>query len=196
MKKRSTGHLVGSVLVVSNNERPTVEEDSVTVVPYDAAWSSLYAAEAPRVCNALGSMVVECEHIGSTAVPGLWAKPIIDILIGANRSEPPGQDQLSAMAALGSVYLGEDGHRPGRFFFRRRDGGLYNVSVVPHDGRLWHDTLTLRNYLRTTPEAVNRYSAVKRHAAAVHPTSLLGYQGAKRVVVEELKTAARSARRD
>lgn len=161
------------------------------MVPHDARWSSLYAGEAPRVVTALGQSAQAAEHIGSTAVPGLWAKPTVDILIGSNRPGPPTLPHLTAMAALGYVYLGEDGRRPGRFFFRRRGESSFNVSVVPAGGSLWVENLMFRDYLRRSPSAVERYSEAKREAAAAHPTSLLAYQDAKRPVIDQLKREAR-----
>lgn len=176
-----------------SRKHPAVEEAGVAVVAYDDDWPRLYEAEAVRVRGALGPSVVGCEHFGSTAVPGLWAKPIVDILVGTDRSEPPPEEALSAMASLNYVYLGEDGRRPGRFFFRKRRAGLYNVSLMPHGGALWNDNLMFRDYLRCNPAAVRRYSEVKRKAATAYPDSLLAYQNAKRSVVEELKEAARIA---
>ncbi len=170
---------------------PSSEEPSVEVVPYDEDWPARYAREAPRVCAALSALLVDCQHFGSTAVPGMWAKPIIDILVGAGRAGAPRVQELEALAEMRYVYLGEDGRRPGRFFFRHREGDLFNLSVVPHNGDLWRDNLALRDYLRRTPGAIDHYSAAKRMAAQAHRGSLRGYQNAKREVVEDLKRAAR-----
>lgn len=145
--------------------------------------------------GALGQSAQAAEHIGSTAVPGLWAKPTVDILVGSNRSGPPTLPELTAMAALGYAYLGSDGRRPGRFFFRRRGESSFNVSVVPAGGSLWIENLMFRDYLRLSPGAVERYSAAKREAAAAHPKSLLAYQDAKRPVIDQLKREARRSGR-
>lgn len=178
---------------VIDEKRPAAEEDVVVVVPHDSRWASLYVREAPRIQTALCSLVAGCEHIGSTAVPGLWAKPVVDVLIGSNRGEPPTRQQLTAMGDLGYLYLGEDERRPGRFFFRRRKRRFFNVSVVPYGGQLWMDNLRLRDYLRRSPEAALRYSVAKKQSAAASPGSLLGYQNAKRAVLEQLKLEARQA---
>lgn len=179
-----------SVAFVGEDRSSAVEETTVVVVPHDDRWSSVYADEVPRVKAALSPFVDACEHIGSTAVPGLWAKPTVDILIGSNCSGPPTPHQLTAMAGLGYLYLGADERRPGRFFFRRRDESSFNVSVVPAGGSLWLDNLAFRDYLRRSPDAVARYSEVKRRAATVNPHSLLDYQDAKRAVVDQLKREA------
>lgn len=91
------------------------------------------------------------------------------------------------------VLYTEDGRRPGRFFFRKRGLNNFNVSFVPFDGDLWRDSVVLRDYLRTHPDEVGRYAAIKKAAAQTQtsPNSLLGYQNHKRPFVEEMKERAR-----
>jgi GrpB-like predicted nucleotidyltransferase (UPF0157 family) len=133
--------------------------------------------------------VAGIEHFGSTAVPGLIAKPIVDILIGAQPGSEP-HAAVVGLAGLGYEYLGEDGRRPGRHFWRKRGLPNFNVSTVLYRGAMWETNLAVRDFLRSHPEWVERYGQVKLNAAAVSGTSMLGYQNHKRDFVDELRAAA------
>jgi GrpB-like predicted nucleotidyltransferase (UPF0157 family) len=122
-------------------------------------------------------------------VPGLIAKPIIDILVGAQAGGEP-HTAIDGLSGLGYEYLGEDGRHPGRYFWRKRGINAFNVSVVPYLGALWESSLAVRDFLRTHPEWVERYGQVKLDAAAVSGTSMLGYQNHKRDFVDELRATA------
>jgi len=167
----------------------SAEEQWIEVVPHNDRWVMLYGSEAAAIHSALGVDALGIEHFGSTAVPGLVAKPIIDILIGA----PEGSDPHTAIVSLrqlGYEYLGEDGRRPGRYFWRKRGADAFNVSVVPFRGALWESNLAVRDFLRTHPEWAERYGQVKLRAAAKSETSMLGYQDHKRGFVDTLRAAA------
>ena len=158
-------------------------------MPHDGRWAELYRAEAAAIRAALGDYVAGIEHFGSTAVPGLTAKPIIDILIGTQAGSQP-HAAIDGLAGLGYEYLGEDGRRPGRYFWRKRGLPDFNVSAVPYRGALWEGNLAVRDFLRIHREWVERYGQVKLNAAAVSKTSMLGYQNHKRDFVGELRAAA------
>jgi GrpB-like predicted nucleotidyltransferase (UPF0157 family) len=158
-------------------------------VPHDGRWAECYQAESAAIRAALGDYVSGIEHFGSTAVPGLIAKPIVDILIGATPGREP-HAAINGLAGLGYEYLGEDGRRPGRFFWRKRGPTNFNVSAVPYPGVMWESNLAVRDFLRTHPEWVERYGQVKLNAAAVAGTSMMEYQDHKRDFVDELRGAA------
>ena len=127
------------------------------------------------------------EHVGSTAVPGLLAKPIIDVLIGVR----PGRETsvASQLATYGWTHLGEAGV-PGPEYLRRRAGQQANVHVVEHGSALWQDNVFLRDYLRRDADARRRYTAAKRLAVREAP-SLLAYSEQKAAVVADLLQQAR-----
>jgi GrpB-like predicted nucleotidyltransferase (UPF0157 family) len=120
---------------------------------------------------------VAIEHIGSTSVPDLCAKPIVDILVGLRELELT-DEQIAAMTELGYEYLGEYG-LPGRLFFRKGDPRTHNVHVVKHGGEHWERQLVFRDALRSDPEERRRYDAFKRRLAA---------EGHSREAYTELKT--------
>ena len=138
----------------------------VEIIDYDPRWPSRFEQEAERVRNALAESVVELEHMGSTAVPGLAGKPVVDISVGLRALELSAE-QLAAMEGLGYEYLGENG-LPGRLFFRRDEAGrrAYHVHAVEHGGTHWHRHRALRDYLREHPDEAERYGAEKRRVAA------------------------------
>ncbi|NJQ06159.1 GrpB family protein [Streptomyces lonarensis] len=125
-------------------------------------------------------------HIGSTAVPGLDAKSIIDLQVGCRGSEVPAV--VAALRRAGYDHLGTAGV-PGREYLRRRDEPPINVHVVERDGSLWRDNILFRDYLTAHPAAADRYAAAKREAARRAP-SLLAYSAAKAAVVADLMAAA------
>jgi NAD-dependent deacetylase len=147
-----------------------LREPPLEVVDYDPDWRHGYEAEAEVVRAALGAEVVAVEHMGSTAVPGLAAKPVIDISVGLRRAQLS-EDDVGAMERLGYEYLGENG-LPGRLFFRRNEAGrrTHHVHAVEHDGEHWHRHQAFRDYLRAHPEEAERYAAEKRRLAAHNVT--------------------------
>ena len=135
---------------------------AVEIVPYDDAWPARYETEAARVRDALGAGVVDLEHMGSTSVPGLAGKPVIDLSVGLERLELA-PAQIAAMQSLGYEYRGEYG-LPGRLYFHRADR---HVHVVEWGGEHWHRHRAFREYLREHPAEAEAYAAEKRRAAAV-----------------------------
>jgi GrpB-like predicted nucleotidyltransferase (UPF0157 family) len=129
------------------------------LTPYDDRWPRLFEDEAPRLLLALAP-VIAIEHVGSTAVPGLAAKPTIDIAVGVPSLE------LRAAAArrmeeLGYQYGGTH-DQPQHVFRRGRDVPWeVIVHVVEHEGPMWHHYLRFRDHLRSHRADANRYEALK-----------------------------------
>jgi len=158
-------------------------DEPVHLSPYDPNWPALFASEAGRIQAALpGDAAIE--HIGSTAIPGLLAKPVIDIMIGA---EPHHSlDSLrTKLVHIGYQDMGEAGV-PGRIYLRRRTGTHSNVALVRRGGPVWAANLALREYLRANPGAASEYAAAKRSAVEGGARSLLAYSNYKSKVVREL----------
>jgi GrpB-like predicted nucleotidyltransferase (UPF0157 family) len=149
--------------------------DRVLIVDYDACWPGLFAKEAKRIKDACGA--VEIEHVGSTAVPGLAAKPILDLMIGVmSFSEAAGLVPL--IEALGYVFLGTYGIE-GRLFFRSPEPCTHHLHIVEKDGQFWQDEILFRNYLRDHPVAGAAYVALKRELAIKFANDRPSYTEAK-----------------
>ncbi len=177
--------LRGSAGEVLDAVAASLREPPLEVVDYDSAWPGLYAEEAECVRRALGPGAVELEHMGSTAVPGLAAKPVIDISAGLERLELPA-DRIAAMEGLGYEYLGENG-LPGRLFFRKDEAGRRSrhVHVVELGGEHWHRHRAFGDYLRAHPAEAGRYAAEKQRIAAESSTHA-AYWELKKPFVEAL----------
>jgi GrpB-like predicted nucleotidyltransferase (UPF0157 family) len=167
-------------------------DEPVHVVDYDVDWPVSFEAECERLRVALRS-AGQIEHIGSTAVPGLPSKPIIDIMLGV-QIYPPSDGLVKTVAALGYESLGEAGVPERRYFRRRGAKENFNLHVVRHGGNQWTSNLALREYLRSSAEARAKYVAVKRSALALGATNLLAYSAAKSQVLAELLQKARRHR--
>jgi len=152
-------------------------DEPVELSAYDARWPTWYADDAAELRDALKGRVWEIEHFGSTAVPGMVAKPIVDILVGLTESPISAIDR-DAIAACGYEYLGEAGIA-GREYFRRRRGHYTNLAVVEWNGPLWRDNLAVRDYLRAHPEIAAQYADAKQQAHAAGARALLAYSDAK-----------------
>jgi len=161
-------------------ERALIDEP-VSLAPPDPRWTQLAAEEAARLRGALPDARVE--HVGSTAVPDLPAKPIIDLLVGVQELSP--LLRLPDYEALGEAGV------PGRLYFRKRGTVSFNAQVVELASPLWRDALLLRDYLRERAEERERYAARKRSAIDSGATTLLRYSEEKATTLAELVERAR-----
>jgi GrpB-like predicted nucleotidyltransferase (UPF0157 family) len=151
----------------------------VRVVPYDHRWPQLFAGERDQLAGVLGSGATAIHHIGSTSVPGLCAKPVIDVLV-----ETPDLGTIDRLTprveALGYVAKGEYGI-PRRRYFSRPEGKRLKthvhtyVSGDPQIGR----HLRFRDYLRAHPDAAKGYCIVKQSLALKHKDDAEAYQSGK-----------------
>lgn len=156
---------------------------------YDPAWPTQYAEMAARLTAAFGDSVDAVEHIGSTAVPGLVAKPVIDIAARAVTFDLDDE----ALAGLGFTHS-PDGPPNRRTYTRVVDGVLtHNLHVFPVAAWEHLNQRLLRDYLRDTPDAVRRYSDLKRTLAAEGLTGF-DYTKAKTALIQELTDHARARR--
>jgi GrpB-like predicted nucleotidyltransferase (UPF0157 family) len=162
--------------------------DRVELVDHDPRWAELFEEERERLAGVFDGRALGIEHIGSTSVPDLCAKPIIDVLVGLEKLELT-DEQIAAMESLGYAYLGEHG-LPGRLFFRK-DPRTHHVHVVLHGGEHWERQLVFRDTLRSDPEERRRYDEFKRRLAAEgHPRE--AYSELKTPFIREVEARARA----
>lgn len=165
----------------------------VRVAPYDPAWPTLFAAEATRLDPLLSAkgVMLRLEHTGSTAVPGLAAKPVLDLLAGWEAPVVRAA-AIGALEASGYQYRGEQGI-PGRDFFRRGEPRQYHLHLTRVGSAFWDDHRTFRDYLRATPAAADAYAVLKRALAARYPTDRERYIEGKTAFVRTTLAHARAA---
>ncbi|MBI4310263.1 MAG: GrpB family protein [Chloroflexi bacterium] len=146
----------------------------VIVVDYDPAWPAQFAELRRVIAAALGDLALAIEHVGSTAIPGLAAKPIIDldVVIASSECLP---EVVARLAALGYAHEG-DLDVPGREAFARQDDRTpwdgtgrawpeHHLYVCPQDSAELARHLAFRDHLRAYPDAAAAYAALKRRLA-------------------------------
>lgn len=173
------------------------EEDSVperrfeiTVVAYDPAWPAAFADEARQLRDILGDNAVRIFHIGSTSVPGLMAKPVIDIL-PVVRDLVRLDQCVERMAALGYEAKGEYGIPGRRFFYKggaHRTHHLHAFQYANTEHILRH--VAFRDYLRSHPGVVADYAILKAQLAKRHPHDIEAYCDGKDGFVKQTEQAA------
>lgn len=163
----------------------------VAVVPHDPRWRDAFEAEAKRVAAALGGNVVAIHHIGSTAIPDIYAKPVVDLLVEV-RDIAEVDGRSSAMESLGYEVMGEYGI-PGRRYFRRddREGNrTHNLHAFEAGSAEVERHLAFRDYMIAHPGDAQSYSELKRKLAEEHPQSMDGYMDGKDGFVKEMDRRA------
>ncbi|HEX5115217.1 MAG TPA: GNAT family N-acetyltransferase [Pseudonocardiaceae bacterium] len=164
------------------------------VVDYDPSWPAVFDQLRRPVAAAVGDLALAIEHVGSTSVPGLAAKPIIDMdVVAGQASDVP--ELIGRLASLGYRHNGDQGV-PGREAFQEPAGlpphHLYVVvaGTAPHT-----DHVLFRDYLRGHPDAVARYTARKRGLAELLAVDRTAYVDAKADVVTDILRLARAEHR-
>lgn len=166
----------------------------MVVVPYDSQWPDQFAAPQRRVDAALGAIAHQTIHVGSTAVPGLAAKPIIDldVVVPDPSLLAPA---ITALDAAGWRHEGDLGI-PGREASEPVPGPAYHhLYLVLAGSPAHHDHLDLRDYLRTHPAECERYAALKRKLEPLLATDRDAYVTGKAGLVTELLQRARQPAR-
>ena len=162
----------------------------IEIVEYNPGWPPLFDREAAAIREACGPRVVEVHHVGSTAVPGLAAKPILDMMpVAAGPAEA--LEAVSGMTSLGYRCLGENGI-PGRLYFEKDVDGrdVAHVHMFPAGHPAIRTHLAFRDYLRTHPAAARDYERLKRTLAAKHRNDRDAYTDAKAAFIEGIVAAA------
>ena len=152
------------------------------IVDYDSQWPQRFEAERLRLQNALGDYALSIEHMGSTSVPGLAAKPVIDITVGVASLALADRYCLEPIQALGYEYVPQfEDVMPRRRYFRRSDA----TGMRTHQIHLWEITdseyerhIVFRDYLRAHPHEAQAYAEVKRRLAKLYD-SVNDYADAK-----------------
>ena len=169
----------------------------IVVLDYDPTWPALFERERARVKEAIGSFALSIDHIGSTAVPGLPSKPIIDLLVGVPSLEAAKKGCIGPIEALGYVYIAEYASWiPGELFFRKGPPGpwTHHVHMMEPSHPRREALLVFRDYLRAYPEAARAYANIKRKLAASSIDDIEAYRTGKNSFVEETTARAREWR--
>lgn len=162
----------------------------VRVVPHDPTWTEAFEKEATALRSILGDEALAVHHIGSTAVPGLSAKPTVDVLFEVCRIEEVDRFD-TAMDEEGYEAWGEYGI-PGRRFFVKNRGSVrtYNIYVFEAGSPEVERHLAFRDYLIQHPEIARAYGMLKKDLAERFPTDMESYMGGKDAFVKKTERKA------
>jgi len=163
----------------------------VEVVLHNPQWRDVFEAEAKKVAAALGESVVAIHHIGSTAIPNTYAKPVVDLLVEV-RDITKVDGRSSVMESLGYEVMGEYGI-PGRRYFRKdNQEGIraHNIHAFEAGSAEVDRHLAFRDYMIAHPGDAQRYSELKRKLAEEHPQSIDGYMDGKDGFIKEIDRRA------
>jgi GrpB-like predicted nucleotidyltransferase (UPF0157 family) len=163
----------------------------VDVVPPDPKWREAFEIESKQVADALGENVVAIHHIGSTAIPGIYAKPIIDLLAEVKDLMKVDEQNLS-MISLGYEVMGEFGIPGRRYFYKKNREGVrtYHIHTFLVGSEQVERHLRFRDYMIAHPEDAQRYSELKRRLAREYPANIDDYINGKNGFVEEIDQKA------
>ena len=159
----------------------------VIVLPYDMAWKTAFEAIKGEIERAVGDLVISIEHVGSTSVEGLSAKPCIDIDVVIEDYGVFG-DVVRRLADIGYIHEGDLGIPDREAFCYSVKPHLmtHHLYVCPRYSRELHRHITFRDYLRSNPDAVMQYAAAKEEAARLFPDDIEGYIAHKTPCIEQL----------
>jgi len=148
------------------------------------AWAAAFEAERARIVATLGEHLLEIQHIGSTSIPNVPAKPILDILIGV-RDFDEATVCIEPLVALGYRYRGQHGI-PRRHYFVKGDPRTHHAHMVEIGSDSWNATLRFRDLLRTNPALAAEYASEKQRLARLYSDNRDMYQREKDKIVESI----------
>ena len=159
----------------------------VVVLPYDKEWKIAFQEIKHELEQAVAELIIGIEHIGSTAVEGMSAKPCIDMDL-VIRDHAAFDEVAARLAAIGYVHEGDLGIPDREAFAYSNKPHLYkhHLYVCPQHSAELHRHVVFREFLKVTPEAVQQYSAVKEEAARLFPDDIDEYIRYKAPCIEEL----------
>jgi GrpB-like predicted nucleotidyltransferase (UPF0157 family) len=158
----------------------------VVLAPYSPAWPVAFERERALIAQAFAPIAISLEHIGSTSVPGLTAKPVLDLLLGAE-SLAAIEERIAALGELGYAYVSKyERELPSRRYFVKSAGESPRVHLhaVVRGARLWIEHLAFRDSLRTDPLRRSAYEALKLRLAAELAHDKAAYTAAKGPFIE------------
>jgi len=172
------------------------ERAPVEICEYDTTWPFKFERQRRDLMSAIGDKVVAIEHIGSTAVPGLGAKPIIDIMVGL-RQLTDAKDCIGPLRRIGYEYVPElEADIPERCYFHKGPSSVpekhYHLHMVEIHGEFWNAQILFRDYLRTHHDSAQEYFKLKKDLATKYRLDREAYNKAKTSFIKSTIAKARS----
>jgi GrpB-like predicted nucleotidyltransferase (UPF0157 family) len=161
-----------------------LEGGKVRLHDSDGRWPALFAAERERLLPAIGALVISIEHFGSTSIPGIKAKPILDILVGLRRFDD-GARLIEPLTGLGYDYVGTE-MVPNDHLFGLGEKRTVLLHAVEHGGYHWSRNLRFRDRMRAEPALRAAYEALKVDLAVRFVDSRAEYTAAKKAFIDSI----------
>ena len=170
-------------------EKPQPDSSHEQIVQYNPEWVHVYETEAIKLKEIFGNELLGIEHIGSTSIPGLAAKPIVDIMVQI-KNHDDADKFIPSVSNLGYEFdtqVHTKTPNPERHFFRKGNPTQFHLSIAYEDkGSFWKRQLAFRDYLRAYPDERDRYAALKQKLIAEDPTGKDTYIGGKTDLINEM----------
>ena len=166
----------------------------IVVCDYDPLWPAMFERERRDVQTALGPTAISIEHVGSTAVAGMAAKPIIDLLVGVEDLEEARTSCIAPLRDLGYAHVAEyEAWLTGEMLFRKGAPGpwTHHLHVMEPSSPRWQENILIRDYLCRHPEVAAAYANLKKALALVFADDIAGYRDAKRPFLQAVMASAR-----
>lgn len=163
-------------------------DEEIIIVKYISNWPELFNSEKKVLLKTLGDTVTSIEHFGSTAVEGMDGKPIVDLLVGV-KSLKLATTKIPLLESHGYENFGEVFFK-GRIYLRKRNKKNFNLAITVEGSSFWTDQIILRDYLRTHPEEVKKYSAFKHMLYNSGNRLFSTYSQAKNAFLDGVKNRA------
>jgi GrpB-like predicted nucleotidyltransferase (UPF0157 family) len=161
-----------------------LEKGLVRLVPYTAEWKRYFELEKASLQAVLGSNILDIQHVGSTSIPGMIAKPIVDIAIAVVDFEEA-RVCIPLIEGLGYVYRGEFGI-PHRHYFVKGDPRVAHIHMSEITSITWRNLLLFRDYLCWHPKIAEEYAQLKQSLARQFPQDREAYLDGKNAFVERV----------
>jgi len=160
---------------------------SVIIVNYDPNWPILYEKEKKQILEAVGNKILAIEHIGSTAVPGLGAKPIIDIMAGV-RQKTEADECLIPLQKIGYIDVTPEPDNSEWFYCLGKEPHSVgcHLHLVKFPSNHWKKQLVFRDYLRSHPNVAEKYYGLKKELSEKYGSDRIGYTEAKTAFIEKV----------
>lgn len=166
-----------------------LEAGAVKISPYREEWHSLFLEEKRRLQAVIGEFVLDIQHVGSTSIPGMPAKPIIDLGVAVENFERAAVC-IEPLEGLGYVYRGENGI-PRRHYFSKGDPRTHHLHMNEISSLDWENHILFRDFLIDHPELAGEYARLKMELAGRFPLDREAYLDGKGPFIERVLRLAR-----
>lgn len=154
-----------------------LKRGTVKLVPHDERWHAAFKRERKKLSASIGNVTIDIQHVGSTAIKGIPAKPIIDISVGVNKLS----DAKKVIRALSKEgYHFYDTHRDRIFFAKGPEKRrTHHLHILRHNGAKWKSDISFRDYLLAHPARASAYANLKMKLAKLYPEDRAKYTAGK-----------------